>query len=243
MSAPCMKELPEIECERWGDVSIWWFPRDFSQSRYGDRNTGSNACTLIALLVAQRCNQNNIKIWTKEDFTLNKSIITALAESILEGNEIHERLLREGVLQHVNMTVPEAIEAAGSKMKIVTEWKSLVYLMDLGESLYEQLNETIAEWNRNPPMRRSSDLYVILIADNRTVLLVFQKELDTVTLIDSHQHLSHGAVLAQVSNNKLQNLCKWYHSMLLNCYGVRPVCYELSFLYFKCYDSGEMATS
>ncbi|PSN39810.1 hypothetical protein C0J52_13625 [Blattella germanica] len=140
------------------------------------------------------------------------------------------------------MTVPEAIEAAGNKMRFVTEWKSLVYLMDLGESLYEQLHETVLEWYRNPPPRKGSDLYVILIADNRSVLLVFQKELDKVTLIDSHQHMSHGAVIAQVPSAKLQNLCSWYHNLLQTCYGARPECYELSYLYFKRYEAGEMAS-
>ncbi|XP_069701961.1 uncharacterized protein [Periplaneta americana] len=139
------------------------------------------------------------------------------------------------------MTVPEAIEAAGSRMKFLTEWKSLVYLMDLGESLFEQLSETVEEWYSHPPPRKGSDLYVILIAENRSVLLVFQKELDKVTLIDSHQHLSHGAVVAQVPTSKLQNLCLWYHSLLHDCYGARPQCYELSYFYFKRYEAGEMA--
>jgi hypothetical protein len=52
--------------------------------------------------------------------------------------------------------------------------------MVLGESLYEQLNEAIVEWYHNPPSQRGSDLYVILIADNQSVLLVLKQDLDMV---------------------------------------------------------------
>jgi hypothetical protein len=54
--------------------------------------------------------------------------------------------------------------------------------MNLGESLHEHLTETVAEWYRNPPTQRGSDLYVILIADNRSILLVFQREYDKVNI-------------------------------------------------------------
>ncbi|GLG92719.1 Uncharacterized protein GBIM_00328, partial [Gryllus bimaculatus] len=144
------------------------------------------------------------------------------------GNALHEALLARGALRHVNMTVPEAIAAAGARAKFVCEWRSLVYLMDLGASLFEQLAETLADWERNPPPRRHGhDLYVVLIADNRSVLLVFQKDQDRVSLIDSHQHQAHGAVVVQVQTAYLQQLCAWYNSLLQSCYGARPECYEL----------------
>nr|CAD7419901.1 unnamed protein product [Timema poppensis] len=159
----------------------------------------------------------------------------------MAGNEIHEWLLRHGKLRHVNMTVPEAITAAGSSMRFICEWKSLVYLLALEESLYEQMTETLAEWHQNPPPRRGSDLYVVLIADNRSVLFIFQKDMEKVTLVDSHQHLNHGAMVAQVPGARLEQLCVWYNNVLRNYYGSRPECFELSFLYFKRYEAGEMA--
>ncbi|XP_049775541.1 uncharacterized protein LOC126235860 isoform X3 [Schistocerca nitens] len=177
-----MNSLPETVTEIWGDVIIWWFPRDFSQSRIGDKCTGSNACTLIALLVAHQCYKDNINISPGEQ-RLSSHIITALAESIMEGNEIHRQLLQKGNLQYLNMTVPEAMAAAKSKIKFITEW---------------------------------------------------------VTLIDTHQHLNHGAVIAQVETPNLEALCAWYAVLLRKCYAARPECYELSFLYFKSYEAGEM---
>ena len=88
MNANCpQSSVPqtEIQTERSGHVGVWWFPRDFSQSRYGERNTGSNACTLIAILVAQKCYEKEIKIWGHDEQPLNKELICALGDSILEG--------------------------------------------------------------------------------------------------------------------------------------------------------------
>lgn len=60
-------------------------------------------------------------------------------------------------------------------------------------------------------------------------------------MVDSHQHLPYGAVMAQVPQHKLSSLCHWYHNVFLKFYGVSPNCYELSYLYFKRFEFGEMA--
>lgn len=52
--------------------------------------------------------------------------------------------------------------------------------MDLRESLYKELCDIFKDWQSNIPARCGSDLYVILICEHRTVLIIFQKELDTV---------------------------------------------------------------
>ncbi|CAG2065941.1 unnamed protein product, partial [Timema podura] len=83
MTSTC---LPDLVVEKRGDVCIWWFPRDFSQSRLGDRTTGSNACTLIVLLISQKCYQGDIQILPREKEPISQRFVAALAESIIEGN-------------------------------------------------------------------------------------------------------------------------------------------------------------
>ncbi|KAL1140322.1 hypothetical protein AAG570_000254, partial [Ranatra chinensis] len=158
----------------------------------------------------------------------------------IAGNQIHEELHKSGTLVNVNLTVPEAIAAAGTKTRFIAEWKSLVYMINLANTLYDELNANVKEWYDRPPPRCGSDLFVALITENRTVLIVFQENMDTVTLIDSHQHTPHGALIAQVPSSHLKELCQWYSGMLRRLYGLNPDCYELSFLYFKCFNSGEM---
>lgn len=45
-------------------LRVTWFERDFSQSRFNfeKTNTGSNACTLIAVLLAAKCYTNKIQV-------------------------------------------------------------------------------------------------------------------------------------------------------------------------------------
>jgi len=82
-------------------------------------------------------------------------------------------------------------------------------------------------------------IFHLLEFKNLTKLIISFFE---VTLIDSHQHLNHGAVIAQTATAKLQNLCSWYYGLLQNCYGAHPECYELSYLYFKRYAASEMVS-
>lgn len=44
------------------------------------------------------------------------------------------------------------------------------------DSLHNELTEQLLEWTRRPPERCGSDLFIVLIAENRSVLLIFQKE-------------------------------------------------------------------
>lgn len=55
---------PSYEPKMYGNIIIWWFHRDFSQSRYNYKNvpSGSNACTIITVLMAAQCHYNNISV-------------------------------------------------------------------------------------------------------------------------------------------------------------------------------------
>lgn len=46
------------------NLRVTWFETDFSQSKYNfeNRKTGSNACTLIAILTASKCSFNLIEV-------------------------------------------------------------------------------------------------------------------------------------------------------------------------------------
>lgn len=58
-------------------LKIIWFESGFSQSRYNfeNKNTGSNACTLIAVLMAIQCNVNNLGV--SQTISINKLIQTS----------------------------------------------------------------------------------------------------------------------------------------------------------------------
>lgn len=56
------------------------------------------------------------------NYHLEPAVIYAFAVSILEGNDIHDNLRKSGHLENINLTVPEAIQSAGRRLKDIIEW-------------------------------------------------------------------------------------------------------------------------
>lgn len=218
-----------IKCEMENDLKIVRLPEHFSQSKFTKSSRGSNACTLIVLLLSrgiETLQRQNIGWWIHKDFNMDSAILYALAESILQGNLLHEQMLAEKRAQHVNLSIPEAIQAGGSDLAAIKEWNSFIYLQDLESSLYTELKERLSQCMACVIGR---NIYVILIALNRSVLILVEAGDETVTLFDSHQHPPYGSVIVQAKMDNLEALCSWYCGVLNHKCNV----YELSFMYFS----------
>ncbi|EFA03775.1 hypothetical protein TcasGA2_TC013886 [Tribolium castaneum] len=230
---PFFPKYETINLQSHPEIRVTHFEPKFSQSHYNYQNVSvsSNACTLIAILMASYCRHERIII-NKPDEPVNPRLIYLLAYSILDGNKIHEELKAKGTLDNFNLTVPEAMKYAGYRAEGLTEWKSMIYMESLFQSLYGNIKSNLSEWCKSNKSKSNPDLYIILIADNRSVLFILQK--DTVTLVDSHQHSdSKGALLAVGLREKFNILCLWFAHIVNKCYKCDPGLYELSFLYFK----------
>ncbi|XP_056639726.1 uncharacterized protein LOC130447090 [Diorhabda sublineata] len=234
------KELPffpKYQIEQYYNKNLWiiWFEAKFSQSHYNIQNTnrGSNACTLIVILFAGKCNKYDILLTNPVN-----SMVHLFAISMLEGNKIHDTLKQKNILKHVNLNVPEAISYGGSDISDIIEWKCLVFMEQLSKSLYKNIKSNWKQWLRADTRRRNNNLYVVLVADSRTVLFIIQFKTKTVVLIDSHLHsYTKGAFMAFTDISKLNYLCYWYSDILRKFYNSTPQLYELSFLYFLPYNN------
>lgn len=226
---------PEYRTELRGHVTLWWFYKDFSQSHYNYKliPSGSNACTLITVLLSSYIHSHQVKILSTNYYDLPQIVLRAFARSILEGNDIHQEMRNRGSLQHINLTIPEAIEGTKKKVKNIIEWKCAFYTSCLGTTLYYHLKKHVKEWYTTPMYKDHPDLYIIIIADQRSVLLVYQDDVDLISLFDSHTHLENGAVIAQVPRIRLKALCFWFAGMIQEYFESDPDCYELSFLYYS----------
>nr|CAH7768715.1 unnamed protein product [Callosobruchus chinensis] len=229
--------FPKYDTEYLYDkkLRVTWFEANFSQTHYNVHNAckGSNACTLIAVLMATKCNRHKLMV-NEPQKSLNIRLIQLLAESMLEGNKIHDYLKTEQLIKHINLNVPEAIKYAGAPAKNMVEWRSEIFMDSLSKTLYENIMKNCREWRKCSYRYYGFDLYIILIADSRSVLFMVQSKTDTITLVDSHQHDNdRGAVIAITEIPKLKYLCKWYSDVLFKYYHSKPQLYELSFLFFK----------
>ncbi|XP_066141145.1 uncharacterized protein [Euwallacea fornicatus] len=229
--------FPEYETQHIGEgiIRITWFESKFCQSHYNihNRTNGSNACTLIAILMASKCHQYNVII-NHPHKSLNIRLIHLLAMSMLEGNKLHEELSNKRLLKNINLNIPEALKYTEDKIANLVEWKSSIYMQRLSTSLCENIKRNYKEWLKQHK-GTVEDLYVALIADIRTVLFLFQKKSNTITLFDSHQHSMEaaGALIAITTRDQLAQLCFWFIDMVRKCYNSDPSLYELSFLYFE----------
>ena len=62
--------LPPLRSERVaGDICAWHFPKEISQSTFNGRN-GSNACSLISILIAYLFGKKKCKFQTKDSFPI-----------------------------------------------------------------------------------------------------------------------------------------------------------------------------
>ncbi|KAK9878457.1 hypothetical protein WA026_022097 [Henosepilachna vigintioctopunctata] len=213
-------------------LRVTWFEPKFSQSFYNYQNAanGSNACTLICIILAANCNKERAQLPISLNKDISPKLINIFARSMLDGNYIHETLKRKGKLKNINLTVPEAISYSNKIVRDLIEWKCMLYLEPLYASLFKNLKTHWLEWIEG---HLHDDLYVILITDSRSVLFYFNDETDNIILFDSHQHsMEKGACAAVVKRQRLKTLCRWFAEILSNCYKCNPRLYELSFLYF-----------
>jgi len=170
---------------------------------------------------------------------LNKVLVNALAEAIIEGNEYHEEFLKLEVGHDPNLTLPAAIRAANNQMPKLTEWKWLTENGNLLKNMKEHLKECIESWKECKPDGIATDdpsalLFGILICAERTVLIMYNERRKTLSLIDSHAHesLHCGATVITCDEDDIDNFVYLYNKMIEAETFRKVETYELDFLYF-----------
>lgn len=84
---------------------------------------GSNACTLIALLMATNVHTSNIRVDCLFTSPTKEQLTELFSDAILKGNAIHQELFKtSSQSQNTNLTVPEAMEAAKLSLGTLNEW-------------------------------------------------------------------------------------------------------------------------
>uniref|UniRef100_A0A1I7XK27 Nucleoporin NUP35 n=1 Tax=Heterorhabditis bacteriophora TaxID=37862 RepID=A0A1I7XK27_HETBA len=245
-------------------VVVWRLPADVSQSRLGGRKAPSNACTLIAIRLAEVIHRTNTNMPHPKDSTGSLSfsnigifdiiypettsqrasagterltesetisdeqwetvvsflsiafisyvagnqpcptaVMTCVTEAILEGNELHEEavIARQGRDQ--NFTIPDAIKACQNTFKEID-------FCSVRGSIQLHLPRYIRTVINNPYLLDEPRVYMVMIAFERTVLIVYERTTATLTLFDSHMHgTSEGALIASCRVIDLPRLSEW----------------------------------
>lgn len=88
---------------------------------------GSNACTIIALLMATNISTSNIRIQCLFTSPTKEHLCQLFSNAIINGNAIHQDLFKTSCSsQNTNLTVPEAMNAGKSSLGTITEWVNIL---------------------------------------------------------------------------------------------------------------------
>ncbi|ULU06019.1 hypothetical protein L3Y34_018136 [Caenorhabditis briggsae] len=226
---------------------VWRFPLDISQSSIGGRTTLSNACTLIALKTAELIHIHDIKMPTPQsrskrvtggqEMTVKRDsrtgvlvehngqdkfkelencpprIVGCLINGIIDGNEAYAKDAGDHATRNYNL--PDAIKACGLSFSEVD------FKLTTG-SMKDTLPKLIKLAVRNPIFRSESRLVFILISCVRTVLIIFDRTQNCLTLFDAHHHLypdkrksrKHGALIGTCRYSNLNSFSHWIQNVI-----------------------------
>ena len=191
-SAPIFTVSPE---ELKPAVTCWKLPIDVSQGRYRGRN-GSNACSLISLLIGHTLQKRNI--WPLScDSQLPSSIVDVICGCIEMGNRAYD-LYRE--------SLPSRYLSIQEAATVLEMW----FEADVGDNLPVRLDDqhtqsTIAG-QLQEAIQSETNVFGYLILNEKTSL--FHMNARVISYVDTHAHAPHGPVIVQAPLNELVGFCK-----------------------------------
>lgn len=181
-----------IRCRKIRNTSInfYHFPRDICQSYYGGRN-GSNACTVIAVLIARTFCCGDVKPQQTEN--LNDTWINLFSSCIAEGNRRYDMLINSKQQGVIYLSVEDVVEEFGNTLQVKNLGCSLPV------SFVSETETATIGFQLERLQKLHERLAVIFIKDSRSGVFLFDKD-GPLLFADSHPYGSGGAMLVCTSD-------------------------------------------
>jgi len=168
------------------------FPDNMSQSTIDGRN-GSNACTVIALVLANLLNTSHLHLQPSN--ALPKQWVDVVISSIRQGNALYDQ--SRGNLPHRYLSVAEAANVAKDFVDVSVSRPLPVRIVDTHErsTLKNNIHQICLESTND------KNSYAIFIINELSFLFVGMRK-NILVLVDTHIHDAGGAgiVLGTLSN-------------------------------------------
>ena len=171
---------------------MWSLPKHISQSTLDGRQ-GSNACTLIALIVGRNVAYTPA-LYTPRNEPLPDTILKMIMQSIREGNRIHDINFHG---QARNLSVEE-----GSQLLPYIGIKELSpeFPVDTAPVTDVPRQATLEHYLQSINQKQ------VCVFIRGAASVVFFKNNTTITMVDSHQHGHDGALILQCRHTALSQL-------------------------------------
>lgn len=186
-------------------VTSWELPVFLSQSTIGGRN-GSNACTVISLLLAKTYVTNKQLLQINNSQPLSQNWIVAFISCMLGGNQAYDTFISShnpiylGVVEAIplirnslgSLNYEEELTVCFTKEACAADESALSY----------QLSRRLG--NANAAFTIINGMTITFVADSNGSVLV----------LDSHLHLPNGALLAKCKRDDIEGLLHWLKAKL-----------------------------
>ena len=186
------------------ELTYWNFPRHLSQTYFKGRN-GSNACTIISIIVGRYFARSNLPY--QNQGYLSNEWLNLFYTSIDDGSQFYDRLVKEmGVL---DLSIEEVYERLGGNLNMAYVNASLPVSFDADietVTIYYQLKELLMQHKKN---------VCLFIHKKRTASFLIY-ETGEVIYADSHAFGENGALLISADINTLSSLLEFLKLILGN---------------------------
>lgn len=174
--------VPMRFCNTPGTVCAWDFPYNISQSTYLGRN-GSNACSIIALLIAQGACQVNCDLDPSP--ALPDDWVSLICGCIKVGNDLYDR--SRASLPQRYLSAAEAAMVTGDRIDVSIGQPLPVRVFDPHPP--STLKHHLLQLSHN-----QLNSYALFIVNEKTVLFIGIRN-EKLVLVDSHLHNQNGAMV------------------------------------------------
>ena len=184
-----------------GSFTIWNFPFCVSQSTINGR-MGSNACTLISLLLAKAYLMNEATLQLDKDQPLSGQWNTVIVSCILGRNSVYDSCISHGRFLSVLEAVPFVACSIGEVS--LNEELTVCFAREDHASQESALSSQITSY-----FEFNDHAAALVIVNGKTI--TFVKQENAIILLDTHANFEHnnGAMVAMVPKETLEDLLLW----------------------------------
>lgn len=200
---------------RRADVTEWLL--SVSQSNIAGQS-GSNACTIIAVWVAVSFLLPSGWILPRPEDALPLAFVSMFQDIMIQGNIVHQWI---GSNQQ-NYSTPEVLQHPCLGFNGVARCGD-EYQFNSFQQFSLQLTAIVTS-----QQQRKLAAVIILPPNKSMVLLV--GESGHLFLLESHQHLGAGGIVAAAGPNKAKEMVFYFEEMAKRDWGRNPVPFDVSFV-------------
>ena len=212
LSVPPQSTSIHVPSSTTQSVTFWELPAFLSQSTIGGCQ-GSNACTVISLLLAKTYLTNKSFLQLKNHQPLTPSWILAFMSCIMGGNQAYDSFMQSPSYLGVVEAIPLVRSSLGS----------LSYEEELTVCFVKEPNsseESALSFHLSRRLTNTNAAFTII--NGLTISFVSEAN-DNIILMYSHLHLPKGAFLAQSQRSDIEELLNWLNLKLSATVNLRTV--------------------